>query len=143
MDIVTGVDGSEPALQAARTAARLAGKLGASLHVLSAYGRQDVQKVKAENLEFVVHHEQDAQWASTSALETLRSEFPDVDIQAAARPGKPGEALVAAAEDLSAELIVVGNKRTQGLARVLGSIASDVVSRAPCDVYIVHTYPRR
>ena len=31
-------------------------------------------------------------------------------------------------------MIVVGNKRVQGAARVLGSIAGDVAKRAPCNV---------
>ena len=36
-------------------------------------------------------------------------------------------------------MIVVGNKRVQGLARVLGSVASAVAQHAPCDVYIAKT----
>ena len=36
-------------------------------------------------------------------------------------------------------MIVVGNRRVQGVSRVLGSIASDVLRRAPCDVLIVNT----
>jgi nucleotide-binding universal stress UspA family protein len=41
---------------------------------------------------------------------------------------------------LEASVIVVGNKRVQGAARVLGSIAGDVAKRAPCNVFIVHTH---
>nr|MDT0666629.1 universal stress protein [Micromonospora sp. DSM 115978] len=60
---------------------------------------------------------------------TPRSEF-----------GKPADVLVSVAEELGASIIVVGNKRVQGVARVLGSIAADVAHRAPCDVYIAHTH---
>src|SRR5690606_28369663 len=43
-----------------------------------------------------------------------------------------------------ASLIVVGNKRVQGVAgRVLGSIARDVAAHASCDVYIAHTHTRK
>ena len=41
--------------------------------------------------------------------------------------------------DNEAELIVVGNRRTQGIGRVLGSVAVSVAAHAPCDVYIVKT----
>ncbi|MCP3973298.1 MAG: universal stress protein, partial [bacterium] len=39
----------------------------------------------------------------------------------------------------NARMIVVGNRRVQGIARVLGSVASDVAKRAPCSVLIAHT----
>ena len=53
--------------------------------------------------------------------------------------GKPAEALVEEAKRLGADLIVVGNRRVQGIGRILGSVASDVAQHAPCDVYIVKT----
>jgi len=46
------------------------------------------------------------------------------------------------AESLGADLIVVGNKRVQGLGRILGSIAEDVAHHSTCDVYIAHTHQR-
>jgi nucleotide-binding universal stress UspA family protein len=36
-------------------------------------------------------------------------------------------------------MIVVGNRRVQGVTRVLGSIPLDVAKQAPCNVFIVHT----
>jgi nucleotide-binding universal stress UspA family protein len=53
--------------------------------------------------------------------------------------GKPADALVEEAKRLGADLIVVGNRRVQGIGRVLGSVATDVAHHAPCDVYIVKT----
>ena len=53
--------------------------------------------------------------------------------------GKPTEVLIGEAERLGASLIVVGNRRMQGLGRVLGSVANSVAHNAPCDVYIVKT----
>ena len=55
----------------------------------------------------------------------------------------PATALCDQARLLEASAIVVGNKRVQGAARILGSIAQDVAKSAPCDVYIVHTFGRR
>jgi nucleotide-binding universal stress UspA family protein len=36
-------------------------------------------------------------------------------------------------------MIVVGNRRVQGISRVLGAIATDVARRASCDVLISDT----
>jgi nucleotide-binding universal stress UspA family protein len=140
--IVTGVDGTEPAMQAARTAARLALALDGELYVVSAFGKVDTIEVHAEGHDFVVTPEQDALRMAQQTATRLQEEFPTLRMQAASAEGKPADALVDVAEELGADLIVVGNKRVQGLARVLGSIASEVARKAHCDVYIAHTHPR-
>lgn len=53
--------------------------------------------------------------------------------------GTPSQALLKQAEKYYARVIVVGNKRMQGLGRVLGSITSSLAHNAPCDVYIAQT----
>jgi nucleotide-binding universal stress UspA family protein len=61
----------------------------------------------------------------------------DVDVRQHTVTGEPGDAIVAVAEQVGADLIVVGN---QGMhRRVLGSIPNTVSHRAPCDVLIVQT----
>ena len=47
--------------------------------------------------------------------------------------------ILAEAEKVSADLIVVGSKRMTGIARVLGSVANDVAHHAPCSVYVAKT----
>ncbi len=140
--IVTGVDGTDPAMQAARTAARLAQALDGELHVVSAYGKVDTIEVHVEGHDFVLTPEQDAQRIAEETATRLQEEFPSLRVMAASAEGKPADALVDVAEELGADLIVVGNKRVQGLARVLGSIATEVARKAHCDVYVAHTHPR-
>lgn len=140
--IVVGVDDSESAARAAVTAATLARALGAELHVLSAYGKFEIERVRAGSEEYVFTTEADAEAMTTTVVERLRAEFSDVSFHHRPAEGKPAEALVRAAEELGASLIVVGNKRVQGLARILGSIARDVAAHAPCDVYVAHTHQR-
>jgi nucleotide-binding universal stress UspA family protein len=54
--------------------------------------------------------------------------------------GDTVEALLSVAQERSADLIVIGNRGINTLSgRLLGSVPSDVVQRAPCDVLIVHT----
>lgn len=141
--IVTGVDGSQTATAAAERAAVLAGALGARLHVVSAYGKFEQETVKIGSDTMFLSSEKDAEDVAAKVTATLRAAYPDVEITSGAAEGKPGEALVATAEALDAELIVVGNKRVQGIAgRVLGSIARDVAAHASCDVYVAHTHQK-
>jgi nucleotide-binding universal stress UspA family protein len=137
--IVVGVDGSPTAAQAASTAARLASTLGSRLLVVSAFSTTAADRTDVTDDDgFTVRDT--AEKLAHDAAESLRGTHPDLDVSSDAEPGKAAEALVRAAEAAKAELIVIGNKRAQGMTRVLGSVAVDVVRKAPCDVYIAHTH---
>lgn len=140
--VITGVDGSDSAARAARRAAELAEALGAELVVVTAYAQFEMEKIASGSDQFIFSTEASADATAAGVVSELRSQFPGVAISSASGEGKPGEVLVAAAEQTGADLIVVGNKRVQGIARVLGSIARDVATRAPCDVYVAHTHQR-
>ncbi|MEI5676045.1 MULTISPECIES: universal stress protein [unclassified Nocardioides] len=133
--IVVGVDGSETAAQAASTAAGLASALGTSLHVVSAFPTGNPGPTDATG----PTSRDTAEELALTTAGALRSAYPDLTVNSDAEPGKPAEALVNAAETAGATLIVIGNKRVQGVSRILGSVAVDVVRKAPCDVYIAHT----
>jgi nucleotide-binding universal stress UspA family protein len=68
-------------------------------------------------------------------LERVRA--GDVDVQQHTLAADPGDAILNVADDVGADLIVVGNKGMR--RRVLGSIPNTVSHRAPCDVLIVQT----
>lgn len=137
--IIVGVDGSESAAKAAESSAKLARALNSELIVAFAYGATSSQRVTIEGREFTVDHETTAEGIAESTITALRDDYPDLQMTPLAVEGKPAEALVQAAVDRDAEMIVVGNRRVQGLARVLGSVASDVARKAHCDVHIAHT----
>ena len=142
--IVTGVDGSATAMAAAERAVMLANALGARLHVVSAYGKFEQETVKIGSDTMFLSSERDAEDVAEKVAATRRMANPGLEVTSGAAEGKPGEALVAAAEAQGADLIVVGNKRVQGIAgRVLGSIARDVAAHASCDVYVAHTHERK
>ncbi|GAA2082949.1 universal stress protein [Aeromicrobium tamlense] len=141
--VLTGVDNTAPAAAAARKAAELAAGLGARLHVLSAYGKNfEAERIEVGSEEILITNEQTAKDVAGDVFSQIRKDFPGLEVTYGAGEGKPADALVRAAEELDADVIVVGNKRVQGLTRVLGSIARDVAAHAPCDVYIAHTHQR-
>ena len=69
------------------------------------------------------------------ALERLGA--PDFEVRQHTSTAEPGQAIVEVAQEVGADLIVVGNKGMH--RRVLGSIPNTVSHRASCDVLIVQT----
>jgi nucleotide-binding universal stress UspA family protein len=135
--IVVGVDGSDTAMKAAEVAARLAAALGARLHVVTAYRDSGNETLVVGSDEFVFSTHDEALSVAQATAGQLVSMVPGSTSGSVL--GKADEALIAEAKRLDAMLIVVGNRRMQGIARVLGSVANDVAHHAPCDVYIVKT----
>lgn len=116
--------------------------LGAELHVVSAFEGYEVERFRQGSDEYEFSREADALEAATSAARKVQAEFQELTLRASAVEGKPGAALVRWAQEQDADVIVVGNKRVQGLSRVLGSIAREVAAHASCDVYVAHTHVR-
>lgn len=135
--IIVGVDGSSPAHRAAEAAARIALPLGATLHVVSVFDPAGDRTAREAGFDPTLAAERIA----ADAASRLAADFPGLSVEPDTTGGaKPGEALVRLAEESNASMIVVGNKRVQGLSRLLGSIAREVATKAPCDVYIAHTH---
>ncbi len=135
--IVVGVDGSETAAKAAEVAAQLAFAKGAVLHVVTAYDDDEVVEIGVGSDRFVVSSMDRAESLAQSVAGTLAR--PGLKITSAAGEGKPADVLIEEANRLDAAIIAVGNRRMQGPARLLGSVAAAVAHHAPCDVYIVKT----
>src|SRR5689334_11985815 len=133
--IIVGVDGGDSSRRAARRAAELAVQLGAQLHVLTAVEKATVESFPDRPGASEVTSGELAEAIASEVADELRGVLPTVTSRAL--PGRPATALVDEAARVGATLIVVGNRRVQGVGRVLGSIAASVAAHAPCDVYIV------
>jgi nucleotide-binding universal stress UspA family protein len=139
-EIIVGVDGSATARLAALAAAEMATAYGRPLHIVTSMTRnttRDVQGGGSESWHF------DSISLAEEQLKALAGELKTTStITHAVVMSDPASGLCEEAVRLDASTIVVGNKRVQGAARVLGSIAGDVAKHAPCNVFIVHTVPR-
>lgn len=142
--IVVGTDGSETAAAAVRQAIELATSVGARVNIVSAYEPIPSARLSGEKREAP----EDMQWAITArgevdatlerAAEPARAACVDVDVYP--RQGDPADAILDVAEELEADLIVVGNKGMTGAKRfLLGSVPNKVSHHAPCSVLIVRT----
>lgn len=135
--IVVGVDGSATAQRAAQKARDLAERMQAPLHVVCAYTKEGIAHVKSGTDEWVISAADPARQTAEAAAAELADSH--VEVRSAAEHGKPSEALLAYAERVGAQMIVVGNRGMRGMTRMLGSVANSVSHSASCDVYIVNT----
>ncbi|GAP59324.1 MULTISPECIES: universal stress protein [Arthrobacter] len=135
--VLVGVDGSVTARRAADSAKNLATALGAELRVITAFEGAHVEVVESGGDKWILSDADAAEKVASKVAAELASE--QLTTSYGAVFGKAGEALVKEAERVGAQVIVVGNRRMQGLARVLGSVANTVAHNAPCDVYIAKT----
>ena len=134
-EFIVGVDGSETAKRAALAAAELAAKCGNTLHVVTGVTKRGGATVSAGSDTWHVDPLSEAE----QLLAALKVELPAPNITTAVLMGDPAQSLCDEAKRLEAEMIIVGNRRVQGMSRILGSVAMDVARAAPCNVLIVHT----
>lgn len=142
--IVVGTDGSETAGEAVRQAVELAGSVGATLRIVSAYqpvprGRLRDEAVQAPaDVEWMVNPREDVDATLAHAAEA--AEAAGVTVEVYARQGDPADAILDVAEETGADLIVVGNRGMTGAKRfLLGSVPNKVSHHAPCSVLIIRT----
>jgi nucleotide-binding universal stress UspA family protein len=140
MQIVVGTDGSMTAGEAVRRAVELAAAQGARLHVVTAYrpkaGRRD--DALPEAWQWKTSPGEVAEQTARAAAETATA--VGLDVECHAQPGDPADVLVDVAEEVGADLLVIGNKGMRGAGRmVIPSIPNRVSHRATCDILLVDT----
>jgi len=143
--IVVGTDGSATAQEAVGQAAALAAADGARLVVVTAYrpGESPARGVDPdrlpEDLRFVLTDQVQAEELAERGRALAREQGAQRTV-VRALPGEPAEVLLEAADELQADLIVVGSRGLGSHAHViLGSVAASVAHHAPCDVLVAHT----
>ena len=145
--IVVGTDGSETAGVAVQHATMLAKLSGATLHVVHAHqplsssqaamgasaGLQTVDVVSINaGLTADSHNicEHGASLARSSG----------VAVETHSRPADAATALIDVAEEVGADLLVIGNRGMSGARRfILGSVPNKISHHSPCSLLIVDT----
>ncbi len=142
--IVVGTDGSETAGTAVGAAVELAALSGATLEIVSAYEPVPSQRLRREarplppDLQWMINRRADVD--ATLHHATDRAREAGVTARTYAREGDPADAILDVAEELGADLIVVGNKGMTGARRfLLGSVPNRISHHAPCAVMIIRT----
>ena len=142
--IVVGTDGSKLAAPVVSRAAWLAVRDDADLIIVCAFAEMP-RRTEAKNVSSLggdarsgqVMGREAAGVALESAAATAKGEGATVSATRII-DGEPSRVLITTARESSADLIVLGAIHDRSLAdRLLGTVASEVSKRAPCDVLIV------
>ena len=135
--IVVGTDGSAGAERAVRRAVDIAAATGARLHLVTAYPDASYQQPIASSART---ERIDLREAAESVLARVAShvQADSVEVDTQARQGDPARVLIDVAQEVDADLIIVGARGLTTLERwLLGSVSNKVSQHAPCDVMIV------
>jgi nucleotide-binding universal stress UspA family protein len=114
--IIVGYDGSDASGRALVAAADLVG-YGSTLAVVTVHTREPNGSTTAMAREELLRRHVEARYHELG--------------------GEPAEALLEKAEELEADLIVIGRRNGGALPAPIGSVSSKIVRDAPCDVLVV------
>ena len=140
--VVVGTDGSDSSLRAVDKAGQIAAGSGAKVIVATAYFPQAEDHRAAEVLK-----DEGWQMHGNAPIYAILREAKDrakaagaTEIEEKAIVGAPVDALVDLAQEVNADLLVVGNVGLSTIAgRLLVSVPANVARRSKTDVLIVHT----
>lgn len=139
--VVVGTDGSPTAAKAVEEAARLASALGAELHIVYAVAAAGGTVVAPAPMlvAAVVDAPTDAEADEVLTRASQAVARDGLQIREHTLVGDPHDVLIAVAEQIDAQMIVVGNRGMRGLQRVFGSVPNSVSHAAHRTVLIVAT----
>ena len=132
--IILATDFSDISKDASSHALLLAHTYQAELKVLHAFD------INARNAPSSYYFIEEARQRGKDALTKLAESF-DLEVETIFTEGDPGHEIIRVAEELNADLIVLGTHGYTGWKRfALGSVTKLVVKHAPCAVFIMREY---
>jgi nucleotide-binding universal stress UspA family protein len=135
--VVVGADDSSTARRAVEAAAEIASLSGGSLHIVSAFQLKTVGHGFVPDEIGVLDNEGKLE----ALLQDLAFIAKERGVEATVHrvSGAPADSLIRMAEELHADLLVVGNRGMKGARRILGSVPNSVAHGAHCSVAIIDT----
>jgi nucleotide-binding universal stress UspA family protein len=145
--IVVATDFSEHAQRAFERACDLAGQLGAKVHLLNVQTESALRTAVKEGLIDGASTDEELKSAVEQLIAQRFSQTicgvdrSQIAIECTSRRGEPAAVIAAYAEEIGADLVVVG-RRGAGLidemrAAVIGSVTESVIRKSSCPVMVV------
>jgi universal stress protein A len=134
--ILVGIDLSNEANQVLERAAQIAGRDGATLSVVHVIEPLSYAYGGDLPLDFSGIQEE-IQRQSLTRMEQVGQKFSVASSQLHIVTGRPEREIHRLAQQIKADLVVVGTHGRHGLALLLGSTANGVLHGTPCDVLAV------
>ncbi len=138
--IVVGTDGSETAAEAVALAVQLARENNSALHLVVGISTPTAVAVPAGGAS-VSDPSGGAQLrnAARRMLEGVAEGVEGLEVEIHIETGDPADVIVRIADEVGADLIVVGSKGMRGTRRILGSVPNSVAHKAGCHVLVAKT----
>lgn len=140
--IVLGTDGSDRSRRALDHAARLAELTGAELHLVQGLGSPVVMAGTEGAIAAATIADDDTVAEVAGHLDAFAAPLrrAGLEVKVHVRPQAGARAVCSLAEEIDADLIVVGNRGMSSASRfILGSVPNSISHHAPCSVLIVDT----
>jgi nucleotide-binding universal stress UspA family protein len=139
--ILVATDGSEDAVLALQAASDLSNRSGSVLHVVHAWQNTRAAFLPAAAVDEYSQAHKQRQEEAGKFLEEQAQRLRSTGVNVAGvhlKGGRAADAIVDLAEELEADLVVVGSRGLGAVKRlVVGSVSEGVVSLAPCPVLVV------
>lgn len=133
--VVIATDGSQSAERGVLTALDIAERFGSDVHALYIVDEDEIDASPGairEDLEAALRSVGD------EAVAFVEASAPEASVATAVREGDPADEIIAYGRDMGADLVAMGTRGRHGdHAFLLGSVAEDVVRRAPMPVLTV------
>lgn len=141
--LLVPVDFSETSLQALRYAVPLARQFGAALSLVHVVEKTSLVTDLSRRAGSVLREEVAALGVRVLTNLRQRELGPDFPGETLVRTGEPAQAIAQAAQELGADLIVLGIRAGRGLKHVLLADGAELILRhAPCPVLSLHPHPK-
>jgi nucleotide-binding universal stress UspA family protein len=135
-NVVVAFDGSEGAQAALAKAAEIARRDGSALTVVKSVGDRLPALVPGAPPHAGGEKAAEARHELRRAIEDVA---PSLEASPWVVGGPAAKAILAVADDIEADLIVTSSRSHGRIARaVLGSVSTEILHGAPCDVLVVH-----
>jgi nucleotide-binding universal stress UspA family protein len=135
--VVVGADNSPTAKRAIEAAARMVLMSGGTLHLVTAFSAKQTSDPSLPS-EFANGSNEGQAEADLQVLSFIAKNL-GVEPILHLSSGEPADVIVETADQVDADLIVVGNRGMKGARRVLGSVPNSVAHGANCSVAIIDT----
>jgi nucleotide-binding universal stress UspA family protein len=141
-NILAAVDGSDPSIHALHVAAQLAKEQGAHLYIITSVPPLPAIAMEGFSPEYLPRYQEDLEEAMKKTLnqaaEKIKKAHPRLKITTHLKDGRPARQITNTAEEVEADLIVLGSRGQSGiLTWILGSTAREVADSCTVPVLVV------
>ncbi len=139
-NILVATDGSEYSLMAVKYAIKLAKENNAKLtaiYVANIRGEFGLLRAVTKGMDKII--EEEAMKILTNVKNMAKEE--GVNVELVFRKGVPSNEILKVADEIKADLIVLGSRGLSGIEKILvGSVTERVIANAKCPVLVINKY---